>query len=308
MAIYIDPDVVQDIDNINSSVFRYLIKKHKEYCHKLQKNYDYYLGKHKILSSDMEDIEKVRVFSNYAKYVVDISTGYYLGEPVKYNSDKANKNKQKKEILNAGIQASIQNGAVRQYDWEESKQIDISRAIDVYDNQTISECDAKIAKHIGIFGEAYELEYANNKENPEPRTTVVDPRNCIMVRDNTVEHNKLFAIVYQQQEDLGEVKYYDVTVYTDHNMKRYRSTNLEDFEFKPIVGSEAEHYFGEVPIVEYQNNDERQGDFEQCIPLIDGLNELLSDRITDKKKFVNSLLAMFGITLDDDDIKKLIKK
>lgn len=230
MAIYIDPDVVQDIDNINSSVFRYLIKKHKEYCHKLQKNYDYYLGKHKILSSDMEDTEKVRVFSNYAKYVVDISTGYYLGEPVKYNSDKANKNKQKKDVLNVGIQASIQNGAVRQYDWEESKQIDISRAIDVYDNQTISECDAKIAKHIGIFGEAYELEYANNKENPEPRTTVVDPRNCIMVRDNTVEHNKLFAIVYQQQEDLGEVKYYDVTVYTDHNMKKYRSTNLEDFE------------------------------------------------------------------------------
>lgn len=42
MAIYIDPDVVQDIDNINSSVFRYLIKKHKEYCRKLQKNYDYY--------------------------------------------------------------------------------------------------------------------------------------------------------------------------------------------------------------------------------------------------------------------------
>ena len=308
MAIYIDPDVVQDIDNINSSVFRYLIKKHKEYCRKLQKNYDYYLGKHKILSSDMEDTETVRVFSNYAKYVVDISTGYYLGEPVKYNSDKANKNKQKKEILNAGIQASIQNGAVRQYDWEESKQIDISRAIDVYDNQTISECDAKIAKHIGIFGEAYELEYANNKENPEPRTTVVDPRNCIMVRDNTVEHNKLFAIVYQEQEDLGEVKYYDVTVYTDHNMKKYRSTNLEDFEFKPIVGSEAEHYFGEVPIVEYQNNDERQGDFEQCIPLIDGLNELLSDRITDKKKFVNSLLAMFGITLDDDDIKILNKE
>ena len=44
MAIYIDPDVVQDIDNINSSVFRYLIKKHKEYCRKLQKNYDYYFG------------------------------------------------------------------------------------------------------------------------------------------------------------------------------------------------------------------------------------------------------------------------
>lgn len=124
-----------------------------------------------------------------------------------------------------------------------------------------------------------------------------------MVRDNTVEHNKLFAIVYEEQEDLNDVKYYDVTVYTAFNSKRYRSTNLEDFEFHEILDSEQEHYFGEVPVVEYQNNDERQGDFEQVIPLIDGLNELLSDRITDKKKFVNSLLALFGMTIDDDDLK-----
>lgn len=302
MAIYIDVGTVPDVNHISSSVFRYLIRKHKEQIGKFQKNYDYYLGKHNIFKPSEDDEDKVKVCANYAKYVVDISTGYYLGEPVKYNSEK-NDDKQKKEVLNAGVQASIKNGAVRQYDWEQSKQIDISRAIEVYENQTISECDAKIAKYIGIFGEAYELEYANSKEHPEPRTTVIDPRNCIMIRDNTVEHNKLFAIVYEEQEDLNDVKYYDVTVYTAFNSKRYRSTNLEDFEFHEILDSEQEHYFGEVPVVEYQNNDERQGDFEQVIPLIDGLNELLSDRITDKKKFINSLMALFGITIDDDDLK-----
>lgn len=165
MAIYIDVGTVPDVNHISSSVFRYLIRKHKAQIGKFQKNYDYYLGKHNIFKPSEDDEDKVKVCANYAKYVVDISTGYYLGEPVKYNSEK-NDDKQKKEVLNAGVQASIKNGAVRQYDWEQSKQIDISRAIEVYENQTISECDAKIAKYIGIFGEAYELEYANSKEHP----------------------------------------------------------------------------------------------------------------------------------------------
>lgn len=302
MAIYVDVANVPDINNIQSNVFRYLIKKHKAYKLKLQRNYDYYIGKHKIITEQSEDKEQIRVYSNYAKYVVDISTGYYLGEPIKYNEKNAN-SKQNKQILNAGTQATVKNGNIFQYDWDNTKEVDISRVIEVYDNQTISECDSKIAKYLGIFGECYELEYANSWENPEPRTTIIDPRNCIMVRDNTVEHNKLFALVYQEQETLGETKYYDVTVYTAFNSKKYRSTNLEDFEFNYVPDSEELHYFGEVPIVEYQNNDERQGDYEQCIPLIDGLNELLSDRLTDKKKFVNSILAMFGITIDDDDLK-----
>ena len=145
MAIYIDVGTVPDVNHISSSVFRYLIRKHKEQIGKFQKNYDYYLGKHNIFKPSEDDEDKVKVCANYAKYVVDISTGYYLGEPVKYNSEK-NDDKQKKEVLNAGVQASIKNGAVRQHDWEQSKQIDISRAIEVYENQTISECDAKIAK------------------------------------------------------------------------------------------------------------------------------------------------------------------
>ena len=131
--------------------------------------------------------------------------------------------------------------------------------------------------------------------------------NCIMVRDNTVEHNKLFAIIYEIQEDLNESKYYSITVCNDHNIKEYKSQDLDNFEFYLVENSEQEHFFGEVPVVEYQNNDERQGDFEQIIPLQDALNELFSDRVTDKKKFVNSILAMFGMTLADDDDKAVAK-
>lgn len=303
MAIYIDKSIIHDTDNIPSEVFKYLIKKHQIELDRYQELYDYYLGRHKIFTNDADDKEKIRINSNYAKYVTDIALGYYLGEPVKYNGSSA-----KKISLNGGVEATIKNGSVHLYDADNSKRIDISRYVNTLNNQTISEIDAKIGKYIGIFGSAYELEYANSAELPEPRSAVYDPRNVIMVRDNTVEHNKLFAIIYETQEDLAGNKYFSITVYTDHNSKQYKSEDLKNFVFNSVPESETEHYFGEVPVVEYQNNDERQGDYEQVIPLIDGLNELLSDRVTDKKKFVNSLLVLYGITIGDNDIKTLAKE
>ena len=309
MAIYIDPAMVPDLDNIDSRVFKYLIQKHKGQLARWAKCKDYYEGRHDILAHKVDDDDDVVRFNvNYAKYVVDVGLGYYLGEPVKYNSDKADKADKQRKELEGGVKASIKNGSVKLYDPDLSQKLDISRIQDVYDNETISEIDSKIGKAIGLYGEAYEQLYANSDENPEPRSTVVNPMNCIMVRDNTVEHNKLFAaIIYEIQEDLNESKYYSITVCNDHNTKEYRSRDLDNFEFYLVEGSEQEHYFGEVPVVEYQNNDERQGDFEQIIPMQDALNELFSDRVTDKKKFVNSILAMFGMTLDDDDEKELKK-
>lgn len=309
MAIYIDPAMVPDLDNISSRVFKYLIQKHKRQLARWAKCKDYYEGRHAIFApneSDDEDTVKFNV--NYAKYVVDVGLGYYLGEPVKYNSDKADKADQKRKELDGGVKASIRNGSVKLYDPDLAQKIDISRIQDVYDNETISEVDSKIGKSIGVYGEAYEQLYANSDASPEPRSTVVSPMNCIMVRDNTVEHNKLFAIIYEIQEDLDESKYYSVTVCNDHNTKEYKSQDLDNFEFYLVEDSEQEHFFGEVPVVEYQNNDERQGDFEQIIPMQDALNELFSDRVTDKKKFVNSILAMYGMTLDDEDTKNLKKE
>lgn len=52
-------------------------------------------------------------------------------------------------------------------------------------------------------------------------------------------------------------------------------------------------------MIEYRNNEERQGDFEQTIPLIDAYNLLQSDRLTDKENFVDAILVLYGFKLDD---------
>lgn len=83
MAIYIDPAMVPDLDNIDSRVFKYLIQKHKRQLARWAKCKDYYEGRHDILVRKADDDDDVVRFNvNYAKYVVDVGLGYYLGEPV----------------------------------------------------------------------------------------------------------------------------------------------------------------------------------------------------------------------------------
>lgn len=64
------------------------------------------------------------------------------------------------------------------------------------------------------------------------------------------------------------------------------------------------HYLGEIPIIEYLNNKLAIGDFELQIPLIDAYNALMSDRITDKEQFIDSILAIYGTLLIDDEIEE----
>ena len=65
---------------------------------------------------------------------------------------------------------------------------------------------------------------------------------------------------------------------------------------------ESEHYFGAVPVVEYRNNEERQGDFEQQISQFDAYNLLQSDRINESEQRVNSILFIKGFTLGEDNL------
>ena len=44
----------------------------------------------------------------------------------------------------------------------------------------------------------------------------------------------------------------------------------------------------QVPIVRYKNNDERMGDYERVLTLIDAYDRLQSDRIDDKDQFIDA--------------------
>ncbi|MCD7735298.1 MAG: phage portal protein [Clostridiales bacterium] len=282
MILYIDREEVPDVENIRPEVLRYVVEQAERANGRFDRLHRYYRGDHDNLRQGKPEPEEVRVAVNYAKYVVDITLGYYLGDPVKYDAN-------------------------RTHDAEGGQSIDLTPLLGCYDNQQIGEVDSRLGKGMGIYGECLELCYASSDEEPEPRSAFIDPRCGVLVEDSTVEHNKLFALVWERRETTAHQKYYFLTVYTDQTERDFKSTDLKTAVFQQ-VGEVRPHYFGAVPVIAYENNDERQGDFEQIISLIDAYDTLMSNRFTDKRKFVDALLVFFGMTLREGDEEKLLRE
>ncbi|MBR1444711.1 MAG: phage portal protein [Firmicutes bacterium] len=91
--------------------------------------------------------------------------------------------------------------------------------------------------------------------------------------------------------------------YTKERHYKYLCNNI--FDRKKILAEENRIYFCDVPMIEYLNNEEEQGDFEQVISLIDAYNILQSDRINDVERFVQAILFLKGFCIEEGDGKRL---
>ncbi|MBR5593908.1 MAG: phage portal protein [Bacteroidaceae bacterium] len=237
----------------------------------LKKRFDrleaYYLGMHDILARDKDGrLKNNKVVVNHAKYITDTNVGYLLGNPV---------------------------------DYQPSEGHDIEPLLDAYKKQTINDLDTEIAKDVSIFGMQYEYVYAN--ENAEPKSCEVDNRNAIIVYDDTVEHNKLFGLIYRPIKEGNTFKYWEI-IYVDKQIKRtYKSFSKRLQQ----VGVDEPHAFGDVPLICYKNNPECMGDYEPVISLIDAYNLLQSDRVNDKEQLVDAILCLYGMDFDAEQADML---
>ncbi len=255
----------------NTAITRPVIINAIDYNERLKGRFDklekYYLGQHDILAREKGDtLKNNKVVVNHAKYIVDTNVGYLLGNPVEYQTNDNH---------------------------------NIDPILDAYKKQTINDLDSEIARDVSIFGLQKEYIYAN--ENAEPRSAEIDNRNSIIVYDNTLEHNKLFGLIYRPIYEGTTFKYYEV-IYCDKKVIRdykcYSRSLVQNGEDKP-------HMFGDVPMIEYRNNPDYLGDFETVITLIDAYNILQSDRINDKEQLVDAILCMYGIDFDDTQLEML---
>lgn len=231
----------------------------------------YYKGEHAILQEQYGRTAKsTKTVINHARYITKINVGFLLGNPVQYQTEDAY-----------------------------TKVLD--RVLEEYKEQTISNLDKQIGYSLSKYGVAYEFVYL--VEN-EVRSTVIDPRNVIVAYDDTVMHNKLFAITFRQQDSQEQVNadvdtngFTDITVYTPKEVITYND------KLQPV--DRVDNKLKQIPIIEYFNNDEEEGDFEQVITLIDAYNKLQSSRVTDKDQLVDAILALYGAELTPEQIDQL---
>ena len=259
----IDNQIITDVINYN--------EKFRDRYKRLE---NYYMGVQDILHRTKENdgAKNNKVVINHAKYITDTNVGYLLGNPVDYQV------------------GTDENG---------NPLYDIDPILDAYKKQTINDLDSEIAKDISIFGLQYEYIYAN--EDAEPKSCEIDNYNAVIVYDDTVEHNKLFGLIYRPIKKGDVFDYWDIIFLDKEKIVNYKSTT----KMLTKEGQEQLHSFGDVPLICYKNNPELLGDFEPVISLIDAYNLLQSDRVNDKEQLVDAILCMYGMDFDDEQAEML---
>lgn len=268
MTITLDKELMAD-GIPTPEILEYCIKQHQGTLARLNKLSDYYDGKQDISNRTFgnPNIPNHKIVANHAKYIVDIATGFLVGNPIAYSGSQ------------------------------------VDKILDEYSRMDIISHDTELEKDLSVFGIGYELMYLApvNEGDTEIRIKSIDPRGIFVVTDDTVDKNPLFGVHYQQRFKLdGSLNYYLINAYTEDKIFTYHAKGLSKGQMS--LFEESEHYFGAVPVVEYRNNEERQGDFEQQISQFDAYNLLQSDRINESEQRVNSILFIKGFTLGEDNL------
>lgn len=200
---------------------------------------DYYEGKHDILQYTKKDrtAPNNRIVNNMAKYVTDTATGYFLGQPVVYSSQ------------NTAFLEAVQ---------------------DIFEYGDEQDENAELAKGMSIGGNYMEMLYMD--ENAQIRFAPVSPSNCIMIYETgALEPMAAVRIVDSRDKDDNLIR--KVEFWTAQECWYFKSINGGALMLLDV----KEHYWQDVPFIEYINNTERIGDFEGIISIIDAYNRVQSN-------------------------------
>lgn len=254
---------------LNKGIILNLITKHYALINRKYKNKAYYEGRHDILSRKRGDdaTPNVKIVCNHAKDITDTATGYFMGNPITYSN---------------------------------TDDTDIEPLLSAFDDADVDEVDADLAQDMSIYGMAYEYDYVK-KDEATPACRSISPLSTFIVIDDTIEENELFGVYYYpKRNDAKDIVTWVATISTQHYNYTMHIENTPDVP-QTVTEQPVPHYFGGIQIIEYLNNKSAIGDFEQQIPLIDAYNTLMSDRVTDKEQFIDSIMVLYGSILGEDE-------
>ena len=210
-----------------------------------------------------------KVVHPYATYITNTLTGYFMGDGVSY--------------------ASVDDEAG----------VDELRMILEYSDE--QDENVELAKQASVFGLGIELLYID--EDGLVRIKYIDPREAVLLYEDTLESALVAALRYYKVYDyIQEHYFYKVEVYTNKEVRLYHADELLS---SLVLDDTIGHYFGQCPLVVYQNNAENRGDFEGVLSLIDAYDKMESDSLDDFDYFVDAYLTLQGLNADSEDIAKM---
>lgn len=267
--IYTDEDTITR-DNV-AEVIRKAMNTHLFNEGEIDYLYRYYKGEQPILKrvKDVRPEINNKKVVNRANEIVSFKTGYLVGEPIQYVNRKGHD-----EVSD-----------------------DIMLLNDYMTDSDKAAKDENLVEWSHICGTSYRLVLpktdATEREEAPFEFYTLDPRNTFVVRYNDYTKRVVMAVNYVKREETGE------TVYSVYTRDRY---------FKLVgdrVVDESEHALGGIPIIEYPANSARLGAFEIVLSLLDGLNNVESNRDDAIEQFIQALMVFTGANITREQLIEL---
>ncbi|MGO5010803.1 phage portal protein [Niallia sp. Sow4_A1] len=152
---------------------------------------------------------------------------------------------------------------------------------------------AELSKMTSIYGHAFEILYQN--ELSETCCTYNNPLDMFIVYDDTIAQKPLFAVRYQNTDDgiKGQLFTSD------------KEITISEGKDGLILSDEKPQYYGDVPVIEYIENEERQSIFESVETQINAYDKAISEKANDVDYFADAYLKLLGMELDDTTLQKI---
>lgn len=237
----------------------------------------------KIRENDSEKKNSI-ISENHAFYMVEFKKGQMFGNPIKYSC----------------VDDSISTD-------------DITYLNKYMNEQNKSSKDIENGEKVFKYGNSYRivLPKAYNKivnlEKQSPFTiTNLDNESTFVVYSKNYEHKKLFAgVITTIDSPYPDRVQYEILIYTRTHSYRFRCFSLNPewdmIDFK----SKNKHYLEYIPIIEYYTNTARLGIVEVVETILDAINDTSSDAVDNINDYVNSILAIYNMTIDRETKKEI---
>nr|WP_277953156.1 phage portal protein [Staphylococcus sp. acrmy] len=258
------PEELENIDVLNS-----IVSEHKNnQVPRLQVLEDYFLSQNTgILEGQRrKDAEKAdhRAVHNFAKYISQFIVGYLTGNPITFTHED-----------------------------EETQQT----IYDLNDQNDGDAVNSDVALDLSIYGRAYEIVFRD--EHGVDRFMTLDPKSTFVVYNHDIDKKVIAGVRYYDTVDKDSIKTNHIDVYTDTHIQHYV---IKDGATQTV--ERYQHFYNDVPIVEYLNNKFKQGDFENVLSLIDLYDSAQSDTANYMSDTNDAMLALIGnAELDGEDAK-----
>lgn len=240
------------------------------------KNRDYIIA-------GVKQVDKInnQINNDFFSEIINVKTGFFAGYPITYALDS-------KAVLSKD-------------EWRRGTDI-ITRFLKA---ENIADLDVETTKNSATCGDSARLMYVG-KDGEAHIKNLFPWEVVVLTLGKFAEpvYSFYHYVIEELDADNANAKKIDVVEFYDQRFRYEFRNEGANTEYTLVYGSDKPHLLDFCPLYPFINNEERQGDCEKVLALIDAYDRLVSDWDNELEQFRLAYMKFKGCTISTEELLK----